>query len=129
MKKRITLIVLPLLLLLFACACGGGKAKEPEVTADYESPRDAILAHKAGTDVTGKTIKVKVCQDDAGGIVYFAADTKVNGNVYVTIITDDSNRDEVCALKKGDVVVVKVDSIDDHLKYSFYVYAKEYKKY
>jgi len=129
MKKRKTLIVLSLLLILFACACGGGKAKEPEVTADYESPRDAILAHKAGTDITGKTIKVKVYQDDAGGIVYYAADTKVNGNVYVTIITDDSNRDEVCALKKGDVVVVKVDSIDDHLKYSFYVYAKEYKKY
>ena len=129
MKKRITLIVLSLMLLLFACACGGGKAEEPDVTADYESPRDAILAHKAGTNVTGKTIKVKVYQDDAGGIVYYAADTKVNGNVYVTIITDDSNRDEVCALKKGDVVVVKVDSIDDHIKYSFYVYAKEYKKY
>lgn len=129
MKKRITFVMLSLLLLLFVCACGGGKDAKSEVQADYESPRDAILAHKAGTDVTGKTIKVKVYQDDAGGIVYFAADTKVNGNVYVTIITDDSNRDEVCALKKGDVVVVKVDSIDDHLKYSFYVYAKEYKKY
>ena len=47
----------------------------------------------------------------------------------MTIITDDLNRQEVLDIKKGDTAVVKVDTYDDHLKYSIYVYALEYELY
>ncbi len=129
MKKKKLLLAMVTLLLLVLCACGGSSSKEPEVQADYDSPRDAILAKKSGTDIVGKTVKVKASQDSAAGIIYFLPDTEISGNVYVTILTDDENRAEVLNIHKGDVVVVTVDSFDDHLKYSYYVYAKEYKIY
>ena len=117
------------LLLLVLCACGGSSSKEPEVQADYDSPRDAIMSHKSGTDIVGKTIKVKASQDSTAGIIYYLPDTEISGNVYVTILTDDENRAEVLNIQKGDIVVVTVDGFDDHLKYSYYIFAKEYKIY
>ena len=129
MKKKKLLLAMVALLLLVLCACGGSSSKEPEVQADYDSPRDAILAHKSGTDIVGKTIKVKASQDSTAGIIYYLPDTEISGNVYVTILTDDENRAEVLNIQKGDVVVVTVDGFDDHLKYSYYIFAKEYKIY
>lgn len=129
MKKKKLLLAMVTLLLLVLCACGGSSSKEPEVQADYGSPRDAIMAHKSGTDIVGKTIKVKASQDSTAGIIYYLPDTEISGNVYVTILTDDENRAEVLNIQKGDVVVVTVDGFDDHLKYSYYIYAKEYKIY
>ena len=129
MKKKRLLLVMAMLLMLMLCACGGSSSKETEVQADYDSPRDAILAKKSGTDIVGKTVKVKASQDSTAGIIYYLPDTEISGNVYVTILTDDENRAEVLNIQKGDVVVVTVDSFDDHLKYSYYVYAKEYKIY
>ena len=123
--KRIVLLMLSAMLLLSLTACGGKK----KVVADYESVQDAINAQKAGTDITGKTIRIDMIEDCAAGIIYAKPDTRVNGNIYVTIITNDSNRNDVLSLKQGDTVVVKVDTYDDHLKYSYYIYALDYTKY
>ena len=117
--------MLSAMLLLSLTACGGKK----KVVADYESVQDAINAQKAGIDITGKTIRIDMIEDCAAGIIYTKPDTRVNGNIYVTIITNDSNRNDVLSLKQGDTVVVKVDTYDDHLKYSYYIYALEYTKY
>ena len=116
-----------LIMALVLCSCKGSAKEEP--VADYESMQEAVLAHKAGTDITGKTIKVKMEQNSAAGVIYSNPDLKANANLYATIITKDENRDEVLGLKKGDTVVIKVDSVDDHLKYSIYVYAVEYQIY
>lgn len=125
-RKEISILMLVLALFLGAC---GGEKKEPEIVADYGSIQEAVYAQRDGADLKGKTIKVVASQDSAAGVIYFVADTKVKANLYVTIITDDLNRQEVLDIKKGDTAVVKVDTYDDHLKYSIYVYALEYELY
>ena len=122
--KKIAVLLLSLAMMFSLMACG-----KPEVVADYASVQDAISAQRSGTDLTGKTIRIDMNQDSVAGIIYYKPDLSVNANVIVTIITDDSNRDEVLGLKQGDTVVVKVDTYDDHLKYSIYIYALEYKIY
>lgn len=122
---RISIMVLLLVALLMA-ACG--KTAAEEVTANYGSVREALLDHRAGTDIVGKTIQVVATSDSAAGVIYYAPDTQVRANVYVTIITNDVNRAEVLGIKKGEKVIVTVDSVDDHLGMSIYVFAKEYKK-
>ena len=47
-------------------------------------------------------------------------------NLYVTIISDDKNRDEVLNIKNGDTVVVIIDGVDDHLVNSIYLFAMKY---
>lgn len=125
-KKAIGILVIVLVLLLSAC---GGTKKELEITADYNSVQEAIEAQRAGADVVGKTIKVVLKKDNAAGVIYAEPDTKIKANICVTIITDDFNRSEVLSLKKDDTVVITVDSYDDHLTYSIYIYAKEYQIY
>ena len=127
-RTREEISILMLVLVLFLGACGGEK-KEPEIAADYGSMQEAVYAQRDGVDLKGKTIKVVASQDSAAGVIYFVADTKVKANLYMTIITDDLNRQEGLDIKKGDTVVVKVDAYDDHLKYSIYVYALEYEVY
>ena len=122
--KRIVVLLLSIAMMFSLMACG-----KPEVIADYASVQDAISAERLGTDLTGKTIRVDMNQDSAAGIIYFKPDLNVNANIYVTIITNDNNRAEVLGLKQGDTVVVKVDSYDNHLKNSIYVYALEYTIY
>ena len=126
--KRFLLLAVLVLALLLCGACGEA-AQKVEPTADYNSIQEAIEAQRSGVDLVGKTIKVVMKQDSAAGIIYSEPDTQIKANLYVTIITNDDNRDEVLGLKKGDTVVVTVDSFDDHLKYSIYVYALEYKIY
>lgn len=129
MKSRIKplLFIMALIMILGLCSCG--KPKKDEPTADYENMQEAVLAYRAGTDIVGKTIKIKMAQDSAAGVIYFQPDTKAKANLSATIITNDENREEVLGLKEGDTVVIKVDSVDNHLKYSIYVFALEYKIY
>ena len=125
MKKIVALLIsLTIVFSLIACS-------EPNVViaADYDNVQDAIRAERSGADLTGKTIRIDMNQDSTAGIIYYKADLSVNANIYVTIITNDSNRNEVLGLKKGDTVVVKVDTYDNHLKNSIYVYAVDYTIY
>ncbi|MCR4648840.1 MAG: hypothetical protein K5776_07155 [Lachnospiraceae bacterium] len=121
-KKILVMIPLSLALLLAACS-----SKEPEIMADFESPSDAAWACKFGdNNLVGKTVKVKANMENSAGVIYMMPDTTVRANVYVTIITDDSNRSEVLGIKSGDTVVITVDSADNHLENSVYLFAKEY---
>ena len=124
MKKLLLIALMTFLLTLTAC----GTDTTP-VSADYSSPREAIQAYQSGTDIVGKTIKVVAAHDSYAGIIFDNPDTQVGANVYVTIITNDENRDGVLAIKEGETIVVTVDMIDDHLKYSIYIYALEYENY
>jgi hypothetical protein len=122
--KRLLCILLSAVFLFTLTACG-----EKEVPADYQSVQEAISAARAGTDITGKTIRIDMFADSNAGIIYDKPDTDTNANILVTIITNDQNRNEVLGLKKGDTVVVTVDTYDDHLKYSIYIYALDYTIY
>ena len=123
--KKVVFILVSIVLMMSLVACG----KQQKVVADYDSVQDAITAQRSGVDIVGKTIRIDMNQDSAAGIIYMKPDTTIRGNIYVTIITNDSNRSEVLGLKQGDTVVVKVDTYDDHLKYSIYVNAVEYTIY
>lgn len=122
-KKSVLLICF---IILLCCASSCGKAAEIEVNADYSSVKEAALAYKDGAKLDGKTVRIDASQDSAGGIIYFLPDMDVNANIYVTIIADESNKDEVLGIKQGDIVVVTVDSVDNHLENSFYLFAKKY---
>ena len=124
MRKLLILLCMCFLSMLLV-SCGSSAPDEPIVTADYDSVHDAAMAHRDGVNIVGKTVKVKV-EENSAGVIYFMPDTEVNANLYMTIITKDNNRDEVLAIKEGDTVVVTVDSVDDHLEYSIYMFAKTY---
>ncbi len=127
MIKKVTAIFFTVFLLITMASCGSPEPEAPD--ADYATVRDAALAIKNGMDITGKTIAVTMPEDSAAGAIYFAPDTSVGANLYVTIITDDNNREEVLGLKKGSTVVVTVDAFDNHLVQSIYIFAKKYTIY
>lgn len=123
---KILLILLGICILsIVLVSCGSSASDEPAVTADYDSVRDAALAHRNGENIVGKTVKVEV-SENAAGVIFFAPDTQVNANLYLTIITNDNNREEVLGIKEGDTVVATIDSVDDHLEFSIYMFAKKY---
>jgi hypothetical protein len=126
MMKKITALFLTAVLLISFAACG---SSAPQVEADYMTPKEAILAARGGTDITGKTIAVKASFDSRSGVIYAVPDTSIMASIYITIISDGSNTDEVLSIKEGETVVVTVDMYDDHLEKSLYIYAKEYKLY
>ncbi len=66
MKKYVFLIMSLIMIFLTAC----GEPEVPEIAADYDSVQDAIASQRAGTDITGKTIRVEMNQDSAAGIIY-----------------------------------------------------------
>ena len=120
MKKLMIILLVAMLLVV------GGCSSAPKVSADYDTVSDAAAAYKGGTDLTGKTIKVRASMDSAAGIIYMMPDMNAKANVWVTIITDDANRNEVLGIKENDIVVVTVDSVDNHLTNSMYIFAKKY---
>ena len=126
MIKKITALLLIVILVVSSAACG---SSEPEVTADYMSPSEAVIAAMKGSDIKGKTIAVKASFDSRSGVIYAVPDTSIMASIYITIISDGSNTDEVLSIKEGETVVVTVDMYDDHLEKSLYIYAKEYKLY
>ena len=123
MRKLLNVLCMCVLSLLLV-SCGSSDSK-PTVTADYDSVHDAALAHRNGENIVGKTVKVEV-SENAAGVIYFEPDTEVNANLSLTIISDDKNREEVLGIKEGDTVVVTIDSVDDHLEFSIYMFAKKY---
>ena len=127
MRKLVVFLCMCFLSMLLV-SCGSSTPAEPTVTADYDSVHDAAMAHRDGANIVGKTVKVKV-EENSAGVIYFKPDTEVNANLYMTIITNDNNRDEVLSIKEGDTVVVTIDSVDDHLEYSIYMFAKKYEIY
>ena len=127
MRKLLILLCICILSIVLV-SCGSSASDEPAVTADYDSVHDAALAHRNGENIVGKTVKVEVAENSAG-VIYYGPDKEVNANLYMTIITDDNNREEVLGIKEGDTVVVTIDSVDDHLEYSIYLFAKKYEIY
>lgn len=143
MKKRTkTMITKKIIAMIFILAMsfmsiGCGEDDVEEAAADYSSPHKAIEAHQSGEDIIGKTVEVKATMDSAAGLIYVYADTKVNANIYVTLITEESASGEILTtgaenvdfegsgildVKMDDTVTVKIDSVDDHLKYSVYIF-------
>ena len=129
MRKLLILLCICILsIVLVSCGSSASETSETAVTADYDSVHDAALAHRNGENLVGKTVKVEVAENSAG-VIYYGPDKEVNANLYMTIITDDNNREEVLGIKEGDTVVVTIDSVDDHLEYSIYLFAKKYEIY
>lgn len=124
MKRLLKSSCIVLLAALFFVLAGC--SSEPDVKADYDTVHDAVAAYKGGTDITGKKIKVKASMDSAAGVIYSIPDMEVRANVTVTIITNDSNRNEVLSIKEDDIVVVKAEMVDNHLVNSVYIFATEY---
>ena len=125
--KKLLIVLCMCVLSLLLVSCGSSDSK-PTVTADYDSVHDAALAHRNGENIVGKTVKVEVTENSAG-VIYYGPDKEANANLYMTIIADDNNREEVLGIKEGDTVVVTIDSVDDHLEYSIYLFAKKYEIY
>ena len=98
MMKKITALFLTAVLLISFAACG---SSAPQVEADYMTPKEAILAARGGTDITGKTIAVKASFDSRSGVIYAVPDTSIMASIYITIISDGSNTDEVLSIKEG----------------------------
>ena len=122
--RKLFIVLCICVLSLFLVSCGSSDSK-PTVTADYDSVHDAALAHRNGENIVGKTVKVEVAENSAG-VIYYGPDKEVNANLYMTIIADDNNREEVLGIKEGDTVVATIDSVDDHLEFSIYMFAKKY---
>ena len=124
--KKIFALFISLLMCVSLLACG---EKKPEIKADYETIQDAVNAYRDGTDIVGKTVKVEIKEDKEAGIIYSDPDLNIKANLYCTLIGDKSNNYYIPTIRKGQTVVAKVDAIDDHLKYSIYIFAKEYEIY
>ena len=110
----------------------GTATKLSELITSENKEYDGVLrlGYKTDTDdITGKTIAVKASFDSRSGVIYAVPDTSIMACIYITIISDGSNTDEVLSIKEGETVVVTVDMYDDHLEKSLYIYAKEYKLY
>lgn len=138
MKTIIKKTIAMILMLAMSLMCVGcGKDDEEEDAADYSSPREAIEAYQSGEDIIGKTVEVTATMDSAAGLIYVYADTKVDANIYVTLISEEAASGEILTMgaenvdyegsgildvKMDDTVTVKIDSIDDHLKYSIYIF-------
>jgi len=117
MKKTHAAVLLAGTMLFSCTACS-----EPEPAVDYTSVHDAVEAHKNGTDIVGKTIRVTAT---APSIIYSEPDVSLMANLYVAIVNKDRVA-EAASIQKGDVVIVTVDSVDDHLKNSIYLYVQDF---
>ena len=137
--KKITKITLAIALILSMCmmCIGCGKDDSEEKTADYGSLREALKAHLDGTDIIGKTMEVTASLDSAAGLIFTTADTEINANIYITLISEEAASGEILTMgaenvdyegsgildvKSGDTVNVKIHTVDDHLKYSIYIF-------
>lgn len=121
MLKKFLIIILSVIIILTLVACGSKESSK----ADYDSVRDAVLAHKNGEDITGKTVTVTATMDADNLVIYFMPDTKVGANLYVTLLSNDNKDDlqKIENIKEGDTVDVKIGYIDDHLEKSIYLFA------
>ena len=119
MKKRIVLILGIMMCFLMLCSC----APASNGNADYDSVSKAVTAYRKGTDIVGKTIEVRANTDSMAGIIYIMPSSQ--RSVYIGIIANDENKDEVQGIKRNDLVIVTVDSVDERMT-SISILAKEY---
>ena len=94
---------------MMLCSC----APASNGTTDYDSVSKAVTAYRKGTDIAGKTIKVRANTDSAAGIIYIMPSSQ--RSVYLGIIPNDENSAEVLGIKKNDLVIVTVDSVDERM--------------
>ena len=124
--KKIMIMVLSLLMCLSFFGCGESK---PEYKADYDTVQDAVNAYRDGVDIKGKTIKVELKEDKKAGVIFSEPDLNIKANLNLTLIAEKSKEYEIANLKKGQTVIATLDMIDDHLKYSIYIFSTEYEIY
>ena len=117
MRKIIALTLTAVLLLTMGFAVTGCGSK-----ADYSSPSEAIEAYSNGENIVGKTVTVVASMNYAplgnnmGGVIYTQSSLKLNANVYICT-TGTSG----AGIKEGQTVKFKISSVDDHLKFSYYI--------
>ena len=119
MQKRIVLI-LGMMCFLMLCSC----TPVSNGNADYDSVSKAVSAYRKGTDIIGKTIEVRANTDSAAGIIYIQPSGQ--RSVYLGIIPTDENKDEVLGIKRNDLVIVTVDSIDERMT-SISILSRDYR--
>ena len=119
MNKRIKYILGIMMCLLMLCSC----TPASNGIADYDSVSKAVTAYRKGTDIVGKTIEVRANTDNMAGIIYIMPSGQ--RSVYIGIIANDENKDEVLGIKRNDLVIVTVDSVDERMT-SISILAKDY---
>ena len=116
MKRSISVLLVAVMLFAFLIPVAGCMKK-----ADYASPHEAIVAHNAGVNVVGRTMKVTADKDVTLGFIYTQTDLEIGANVGVGIYTDKNALHldkDYTGIHKGQTVVVKIVDYDDHLTYS-----------
>lgn len=119
MNKRIKYIFGIMMCFLMLCSC----TPTSNGIADYDSVSKAVTAYRKGTDIVGKTIEVRANTDSMAGIIYIMPSSQ--RSVYIGIIANDENKDEVQGIKRNDLVIVTVDSVDERMT-SISILAKDY---
>ena len=119
MNIRIKFIIGIMMCFLMLCSC----VPASNGIADYDSVSKAVTAYRKGTDIVGKTIEVRANTDSMAGIIYIMPSSQ--RSVYIGIIANDENKDEVQDIKRNDLVVVTVDSVDERMT-SISILAREY---
>ncbi|GEM_PF-6120825 len=114
---RYTLGIL-LIALMIVCGAGCGSDKGSHVKTDYDSPAAVIRALNDGGNVVGKTVRVKAMESSSGGMIYHDEDSSLDADIYVSLISDTD-------IKKGDIVAVRIDSVDKQLDRGYYIFGSK----
>ncbi len=104
MKKYIRVLMLMVFALAMQCVLVGCTKK---IDVDYDSPVEFVTAAIKGEAAEGETILVTASHDSNVGLIYSEEDASLGATINVIMSTEDGNK----KIKKGEKVVVKVDSI------------------